>query len=111
MPDYYAMLEVPFTATLDQIKRSYRRLARQYHPDLNQEVADDRIKKLNEAYAILSDSKRRAAYDLQRLEAMRMSLLFEAIRRQREGSSQEPRMTWKEGVKGFFTELKREMGK
>ena len=48
----------------DDIRRSYRRLARQYHPDLNpSEEAEERFKEINEAYEVLSDDSRRAAYD------------------------------------------------
>ena len=109
LPDYYALLEVPYHATLGQIKRSYRRLARLHHPDLNQQVGDERIKQLNEAYAVLSDRARRAAYDIQRLEMARMALIHEALSRQYEATQQEPPMTWKQGITGFVSELKKEM--
>ncbi|HAT44976.1 MAG TPA: hypothetical protein DCS90_07715, partial [Ktedonobacter sp.] len=68
--DYYAILEVSPTATQNEIKRSYRRLARKYHPDLNQQARDKHFKLLNEAYKILGDPPQRATYDQQRkLEA------------------------------------------
>ncbi|TMC62646.1 MAG: hypothetical protein E6J21_05890 [Chloroflexota bacterium] len=47
--DYYAVLDVSPSATQSEIKRSYRRLARKYHPDLNQQARDQHIKLLNEA--------------------------------------------------------------
>jgi curved DNA-binding protein CbpA len=108
-PDYYNILEVPFNATLAQIKRSYRRLVRLHHPDLNKQANDRRIKQLNEAYEVLSDAVKRAAYDVQLLQEMRNAAIREAIRRQREEAQREPRMTWREGIIGFFTELKKGM--
>lgn len=62
--DYYEILGVPRNASNDDLKAAFRRLARQYHPDVNNEPdAEERFKEINEAYAVLSDSDRRAAYD------------------------------------------------
>jgi curved DNA-binding protein len=63
--NYYDILDVPRGATNDDIKRSYRRLARQYHPDLNpgDKSAEDRFKDIGEAYDVLSDATKRAQYD------------------------------------------------
>ncbi|MEV4074650.1 molecular chaperone DnaJ [Nonomuraea fuscirosea] len=63
--DYYAVLGVPKTATADEIKKAYRKLARQYHPDTNQGDAtkETKFKEVSEAYDILSDTKRRKEYD------------------------------------------------
>lgn len=63
--DYYAVLGVPKTATADEIKKAYRKLARQYHPDANQGDAakEARFKEISEANDVLSDSKRRKEYD------------------------------------------------
>lgn len=62
--DYYEVLGVPRTASPDDIKASFRRLARQFHPDVNKEDdAEEKFKEINEAYAILSDPEKRAAYD------------------------------------------------
>ena len=62
--DYYEVLEVARTATAEEIKKSYRRLARVYHPDINREDgADEHFKEINEAYEVLSDTERRARYD------------------------------------------------
>ncbi len=62
--DYYETLGVPRTATADDLKSAFRRLARQYHPDVSQEPnAEERFKEINEAYAVLSDPDKRSAYD------------------------------------------------
>ncbi|WP_433499261.1 molecular chaperone DnaJ [Sphaerimonospora sp. CA-214678] len=63
--DYYAVLGVPKNATSEDIKKAYRKLARQYHPDANpgNKKAEDRFKGVSEAYDVLSDVKRRKEYD------------------------------------------------
>jgi molecular chaperone DnaJ len=62
--DYYEILGVARNATPEDIKSAFRRLARQYHPDVSQEPnAEERFKEINEAYAVLSDTDKRAAYD------------------------------------------------
>jgi len=62
--DYYEVLELGRQASTDDLRRAYRRLAKQYHPDVNHgEGAEERFKEINEAYAVLSDDERRAAYD------------------------------------------------
>ncbi|TVP84836.1 MAG: J domain-containing protein [Thioalkalivibrio sp.] len=62
--DYYKTLDVPRDATVDAIKKAYRKLARKYHPDVSSEPdAEARMQELNEAYAVLSDPEKRAAYD------------------------------------------------
>ncbi|MEN8098016.1 MAG: molecular chaperone DnaJ [Chloroflexota bacterium] len=62
--DYYDVLGVGRDASESDIKRAYRGMARQYHPDVNKDDnAEDRFKEINEAYSVLSDGQKRAAYD------------------------------------------------
>ncbi|MEX5636307.1 DnaJ C-terminal domain-containing protein [Parafrankia sp. FMc2] len=62
--DFYAILGVPRNADADGIQRAYRKLARQYHPDINSDPgAEERFKDLSEAYDVLSDPDTRARYD------------------------------------------------
>ena len=63
--DYYELLGVPRKATAKDIRAAFRKLARKYHPDLNpgDKASEEKFKQLQEAYDILSDSKKRQMYD------------------------------------------------
>lgn len=62
--NYYEILEVSKTSTIEEIKTSYRKLAKKYHPDINKEPeASEKFKKISEAYEVLSDEKKRKRYD------------------------------------------------
>lgn len=112
IPNYYALLGVPATAKTAEIKRAYRQLVRQFHPDATARAEDEQIKRINEAYAILSDSRKRQVYDEQlrqaKLHAEAVLRERERLRRQQE-AQQEPQMTWMQGVFGFVRELKKGM--
>jgi curved DNA-binding protein CbpA len=106
MLDYYAILEVSSSASTPDIKKSYRRLARLHHPDLNQDARDTHIKRLNEAYEVLRDPKKRADYDIQRREKQKQAEAQAAFMRHQQ-VKREPEMTWVEGMIGFVRELKK----
>ena len=64
--DYYEILGVPKDADQDTLKRAYRKLARENHPDVSKEpkeVAEEKFKEISEAYEVLSDANKRSMYD------------------------------------------------
>ena len=63
--DYYEVMGIPRNASEDEIKKAYRKLAKQYHPDLHpgDKDAEAKFKELNEAYEVLSDKEKKARYD------------------------------------------------
>ncbi|MGB8352966.1 MAG: J domain-containing protein [Chthoniobacteraceae bacterium] len=64
--DYYETLGVPKTATADEIRKAFRKLARQHHPDVSKDKkrAEEKFKEINEAYEVLSDKEKREKYDM-----------------------------------------------
>lgn len=66
-PDYYAILQVSPAAEKEVIEAAYRKLAQKYHPDINKSPgAEEKMKRINAAYEVLSDPAKRAAYDATR---------------------------------------------
>ena len=63
LPDYYSILDLADDASDIEIKNQYRKLAKQYHPDRNNESTQEKMSEINKAYEVLSDEKLRVEYD------------------------------------------------
>jgi curved DNA-binding protein len=95
--DYYAALGLKPTATEAEIKSAYRKLAREHHPDLSKKTgAEEKFKELSEAYEVLKDPEKRAAYD--------------ALGRPQPGQDFRPPPGWDEGFEFSFRQGQREEG-
>jgi molecular chaperone DnaJ len=104
-PDFYAVLGVPDTATPEQIKKAYRKLAKQYHPDANPNnpAASEKFKQLSEANGVLSDTEKRAKYDqMRRLGAFGGMDRGGFRPRQPSGGAQQPPPDFDSGDFGSF---------
>jgi len=109
-PDYYKVLGLSKTASADDLKKAYRRLARKYHPDLHQgskkEEMEKKFKELNEAYEVLSDEDKRKKYDQYGFRWKDAEAYEQA--RQKAGGAQpggEWRTVYTEGEAGDFGDL------
>lgn len=111
--DYYAVLGVLPDASHELIRQAYRRLARQYHPDLSAEAdAEDRFKAINEAHDVLGDAVKRAAYDQMRQQVQASPALKSATRRTFDellagfsalkDKARDP--AWRDTLRDFFTD-------
>lgn len=112
--DYYQILGVSRDASAEEIKKTFRKLARKYHPDVSKEPdAEQRMQEVNEAYAVLSDPEKRAAYD-QVGKGFRSGEDFRPPPGWDEGfefSNRDFSGTGAEGFSDFFAELFGQMGR
>src|SRR3974390_1976318 len=101
--DLYAVLGVPKNADTDAIKKAFRKLASQLHPDKNpgNKTAEARFKQVNHAYEVLSDGKKRKLYDEFGEEGLREGFDPERVRAYRQWSSRQGRGTHPGGPGGY----------
>jgi DnaJ-class molecular chaperone len=97
MIDYYAILKVDSHASQETIRTAYRKMAQQAHPDKSMDVGIISFSQLTEAYHVLCNERRRAAYDEKRVTMLTTIKTMQC------------KMTWKDGLRGFITELKKEL--
>lgn len=96
--DYYQILEIGYSASQKEIKQAYYRLARKYHPDVNKEPnAEEMLKRINEAYEVLSDPDKRQAYDRFNSEND-FSSSYQKAKAHQDGSYQEPSVNFDDFV-------------
>jgi len=100
--DYYEMLGISKDASDKQVKQAYRKMARKYHPDVNSgdKAAEDKFKKVNEAYEVLSDPEKRKQYDRYG-EQWQYADQFEQQRGQQRYTRQGPTFEFGSGTDGF----------
>src|SRR5690349_20164433 len=103
--DYYQALGVPKSATIDEIKKAYRKLARKYHPDLNpnDKEAHKKFQQINEANEVLSDPENRKKYDQYGKDWKHADQFEQARQQQRSygGTSDEYDFSGEMGGEGF----------
>jgi molecular chaperone DnaJ len=121
--DPYEILDVGSAATFAEIKQAYRRLAKQFHPDSQHELADhEQIAQVNAAYALLKDPKRRQVFDNNRSSSGGIATAVDPLRRQRAQESQdlyrherkvrrEADLHLNEWIKRVYTPVNREIAK
>ncbi|MBS0290212.1 MAG: DnaJ domain-containing protein [Proteobacteria bacterium] len=106
--DYYAVLGVKPETPVDEIKRSYRKLARQYHPDVSKEPdAENRFKEINEAWEVLQDKEKRSRYDAIRAGGGRQQAGFSGNNSQQyqQGFSPEQEAQFSDFFQSIFGDL------
>jgi curved DNA-binding protein len=105
--DYYKILEVPRTASQEDIKKAYRKMAMKYHPDRNkgEKSAENRFKDINEAYAVLSNSEKRKQYDMFGAEGFQRRYTQEDIFRDFDFSSIFQEFGFGGGAQNIFSQM------
>lgn len=111
MQDYYDLLGVPSSASSDEIRKAYKRLALLYHPDRNHndKQAEDTFKKINGAYQVLSDPVKKNRYDFLREYGAGASTLFDTVEhhpKYRRHQTHPPYARYSTGDRGQYTQYK-----